>query len=71
MALAPSAVLARDVGAGGSVGNLPSQLGSCGGRRPPTFDYQCRSFLFLFVLAREVGLSQKIVGQIREVLSFE
>ena len=41
--------------AGGQGGNLPPQLGSCGGC-PPTFDCQCRSFLFLFVnFARELG----------------
>ena len=57
VALAPPAALARDAGAGGSVGNLPSQLGRCGGA--PTFDCQCRSFLFLFVFARELGALKK------------
>ena len=69
MALAPPAALARDAVAGGSVGNLPSQLGSCG-VAPPTFDCQCRSFLFLFVFAHELGALQKMMGLIRGVFSF-
>ena len=50
----------RDAGAGrgGHGGTLPPQLGSCGDAAPPpppppTLD--CRSCLFLFVFARELG----------------
>ena len=50
------------------MGNLPSQLGSCGGAAPPqlsTVDNfrlstpNFRSFLFLFVFARELGALPK------------
>ena len=51
----------REPGGGGSGGNLPPQLGSCGGS-PPTLDCQCRSFIFLFVFARELGPLPKNSG---------
>ena len=54
-------------GNGGQWGQLAPTTWELWGRRPPPFDCQCRSFLFLFVFAR---LSQKIVGQIRGVFSF-
>ena len=54
-------------GGGGSGGNLPPQLGSCGGADPSTLVCQCSSFLFLFVFARELGSLPKIVGQIHGV----
>ena len=38
--------------------------------RAPTFDCQCRSFLFLFDFARELGALQKMMGQIRGAFSF-
>ena len=46
--------------------------GAAGALAPPTLDCRCRSFLFLFVFARELRpLPQKIVGEIRcEVFSF-
>ena len=49
----------REPGEGDSGGNLPHNLEAVG-RRPPTLDCKCCSFLFLFVFARELGsLSKK------------
>ena len=70
-AQAPSAALARNAEAGGSVGNLPSQLGSCGGAAPQKLStVNVVHFYFLFVIARELGALPKIVGQIRGVFLF-
>ena len=45
----------RGGGGQASCPDLPPQLGSCGDTAPSTLDCQCRSFLFLFVFARELG----------------
>ena len=55
---------------GGGRGRLSLQLLDRRGAAPPTLDCRCRSFLFLFVFARELGSLQRIVGEIRRVLSF-
>ena len=58
-------------GGGGTVGQLAPTTWKLWESRPPTLDCQCRSFLFLFVFARELGsLPPKIVGQIRGVFRF-
>ena len=63
---------ARDAGTGGGQwGQLAPTTLKLWGRRPPTLDCESRSFLFLFVFARELGSLLKIVGQFREVFSFE
>ena len=69
MALSPPAALAGDAGAGGSVGNLPSQLGSCGGA-PQLSTVNVVHFYFCSLLHVNLGLSQEIVGEIRGVFSF-
>ena len=64
-ALVCSGVLApRDAGTvgGGGVVQLAPTTWELWGRRLPTLDCQCLSFLFLFVFARELGRLQKIVG---------
>ena len=58
-------------GSRGQCGQLPTCLHNLEAvGAPPTFDCQCRSFLFLFVFARELGALQKMMGQIRGVFSF-
>ena len=54
----------------GSGGNLPPQLGSCGGAAPQLWTVNVIHFYFRFFLHVNLGLSQKIVDQIREVFSF-
>ena len=63
----------RDAGAGGgggSGGNLPPQLGSCGGRPPKLWTVNVVHFYFCLFLHVNLGLSPKIVGQIRGVFIF-
>ena len=58
----------REPGGGGSGGIPTCKLWE---RRPlPTLGCRYRSFLFLFVFARELGSLPKIVGQIRGVFSY-
>ena len=60
---------ARDAGTGGgAVGATCPHNFEAVGAPPPTLDCESRSFLFLFVFARELRSLPKIVGQIREVL---
>ena len=58
-------------GGGGQWGQLAPTTSKLWGR-PPALDCKCCSFLFLFVLFFQgnLGLSQKIVGQMRGVFSF-
>ena len=65
-------VKGRDAGAGGGAVGATSPPPTCKlwERCPQTLDYRCRSFLFLFVIARKLGSLPNIVGQIREVFSF-
>ena len=61
----------RNAGAGGSGGNLPPQLGGCGGAAPNFGLSMFVLFFFLFLLLLvDLGLSPKIVGQIPGVFSF-
>ena len=57
-------------GGGGSGGNLPPQLGSCGGAAPQLRTVNVAHFYFCLFLHVNLGLSQKIVCQIRVVFSF-
>ena len=68
MALALSVLSWGSPGKRGPGGNLPPQLGRCGGAVHQTLDCQYYLFLFLFLFSRELGSLLKIVGQIREVL---
>ena len=57
---------------GGSGGNLPPQLGICGGASPPPqlWSVNVVYFYFCLFLHMSLGLSQKIVDQIWGVFSF-
>ena len=56
-------------GGGGAAGRLALQLWDRRGAAPPTFDCRCRSFLFLFVFARELGsLPKKLWAKSGELL---
>ena len=59
----------RGRGSRGQCGQLAFTTWKLWGR-PPTFDCQCGSFLFLLVSARELGALPKMMGQIRGVFSF-
>ena len=52
----------RDAGTGGQWGKLAPRTLKLWGRRPPTLDCESRSFLFLFVFARELGSLPKNSG---------
>ena len=62
----------REPGGGGGVsgGNLPPQLWSCGGAAPQLWTVIVVHFCFRLFLHENLGLSKKIVGQIRGVFSF-
>ena len=53
---------------GGALGATCPHNFEAVGAPPPTLDCHCRSFFFIHV---NLGLSQKIVDQIRGVFSFE
>ena len=57
-------------GGGGSGGNLPPQLRSCGALPSQLWTVNVVHFYFCLFLHMNFGLSQKIVGQTRGVFSF-
>ena len=57
-------------GTGGSGGNLPHNFEAVVAPPPPTLDCEIVHFYFCLFLHVNLGLCQKIVGQIRGVFSF-
>ena len=55
---------------GGGLGELAPTTWKLWGHRPLTLDWQCFSFVFVLVFARELGSLQKNTGPKQGVFSF-